>query len=232
MSPYRPLMASSRARTMARALSRVSSIFGRRIGIGDDARAGLDVGLPALEQDAADGDAEVQVAREVEVAHRAGVEAAPRGLELVDDLHGAHLRRARHGARGEARHQRVEPIAVLGQLALDHRHQVHHVRVALERHERRDPHGAVVAHAADVVAAQVHEHHVLGLLLLVALQLLGEPHVLFVRLAARPRARDRMRHGVPALDPHQHLRRRPDDRAVAHAQKNMYGDGFTWRSAR
>ena len=44
---------------------------------------------------------------------------------------------------------------------------------------------AVLADAADVVAAEVDEHDVLGALLLVALQLLGETQVLFVVAPAR-----------------------------------------------
>ena len=92
---------------------------------------------------------------------------------------------------------------------------------------------AVLADAADVVAAEVDEHHVLGALLLVALQLLGQPHVLVVVAAARPRAGDRMRLDARAL------RRAPASPATSRRStappmrmKYMYGDGFTCRSAR
>ena len=64
------------------------------------------------------------------------------------------------------------------------------MRVALERHELRHAHDAVVADAAEVVAAEVDEHDVLGAFLLVALQLLAEAHVLLV---VAPRGR------VPAI---------------------------------
>ena len=74
---------------------------------------------------------------------------------------------------GKHGHQRVEPIVILGQLPFDDRDQVHHVRVALERHEGRHAHAAVVADAAEIVAAEIDEHDVLGALLLVALQLVG-----------------------------------------------------------
>ena len=40
--------------------------------------------------------------------------------------------------------------------------------------------------------AEIDEHHVLGALLFVALQLLGEPHILFVITAAWPGAGNRM----------------------------------------
>ena len=80
-----------------------------------------------------------------------------------------------------------------------------------------------VAHAPDVVAPEIHQHDVLGALLLVALQLLAEPDVLSSVAPARPRAGDRMRLHLAALDAHQHLRRRADDRAVADAQEIHVG---------
>ena len=50
---------------------------------------------------------------------------------------------------------------------------------------------AVVADPAEVVAAEIDEHDVLGALLLVALQLVGEALIFFVGPAARPRAGNR-----------------------------------------
>ncbi len=97
------------------------------------------------------------------------------------------------------------------------------MRVALERHVGRHAHRAVLGHAADVVAPEVDEHHVLGTLLLVALQLLGQPHIFFLVPPARPRAGNRVRLDATALDPHQHLRRRADDGAVADAQEIHVG---------
>ena len=119
---------------------------------------------------------------------------------------------------GKQATQGVEPVATLGQPALDARDEVHDVRVALDGHELRHPHGAGVAHAADVVAAEVDQHDVLGALLLVALQLLAEPEVLLRGGAARARAGDRVRLDLAVLDAHQHLGRRADDRDVADAR--------------
>ena len=48
-----------------------------------------------------------------------------------------------------------------------------HVRVGLDAHQLVDRDAAVLAHAAEVVAAEVDEHHVLGALLLVGEQLPG-----------------------------------------------------------
>ena len=65
--------------------------------------------------------------------------------------------------------------------------------------------------AAEVVAAEVHEHHVLGALLGVAAQLVGEPVVVGRRRAARPRAGDRVRRHAVADDLEQQLRAGADD---------------------
>ncbi len=146
---------------------------------------------PSRMRDGADRDAEIEVAGEVDVADRPGVEVAARRLQLGEDLHRADLRRARDGAGRKARHQRVEMIVVVGELALHRRDQVHHVRVALEPHVLRHAHGAGLADAADVVPAEIDQHHVLGALLLVALQLVGR--------AADPLPRSRPRGRVPAI---------------------------------
>ena len=63
---------------------------------------------------------------------------------------------------------------------------------------------------------EVDEHHVLGALLLVAAQLVGEPLILVGRRAATARAGNRMRLDVPAFDAHEHLGRRADDGLLAH----------------
>ena len=97
-------------------------------------------------------------------------------------------------------------VAILGEPAVDRRHEVHDVRVALERHVLRHAHRAVFADAPEVVASEIDEHDVLGAFLLVALQLFGQPQILFVVRAARPRAGNRVRLHAPSLDTHEHLR--------------------------
>ena len=69
---------------------------------------------------------------------------------------------------------------------------MHDVRVALDVKDLRHLDGAGLGDAADVVAAEVEQHDVLGELLLVVAQLLGEPLVLEGVRAARPRAGDRV----------------------------------------
>ena len=66
-----------RPRLVARLL-----VLGRRVRVGDDAGAGLDARAAVADRDRADRDAEVEVAGEVDVADRAGVDVAARRLEL------------------------------------------------------------------------------------------------------------------------------------------------------
>src|SRR5205809_7428149 len=73
--------------------------FVLRNRIGDDPGGGLHVEPAILHYAGANGDGEIEVAVEAEVTRRARVDAALLGLELVDDLHRAHLGRARDRAR-------------------------------------------------------------------------------------------------------------------------------------
>src|SRR5205823_13098809 len=64
------------------------------VAVRHDPGAGLDGGCAVGgDQHGANGDGRVEVPGEVEVADHARVGASLGGLELVDDLHGAHLRR-------------------------------------------------------------------------------------------------------------------------------------------
>src|SRR5204863_7727336 len=94
--------AHQRARLVERLLPLA---VGRRVV--DDAAAGLRIEDAALDDSGAQRDRGVHVVLEREVADRAGVNAAAGGLELVDDLHRAHLGRAGHGARRERGAQHV-----------------------------------------------------------------------------------------------------------------------------
>src|SRR5689334_8989616 len=92
-------------------------VLGGRIAVGNDAAAGLDHHLAVLDDGGAQHDAGVHAAIAREIADGAGIEVAALGLELVDDLHGAHLRRARERAGGEARDQRIHRIETRVDLA-------------------------------------------------------------------------------------------------------------------
>ena len=152
-----------------------------RDGPGDDPGARVDVGLALLEDRAADGDRGVEVAVVAEVADGAAVQPAALALGGRDELHRADLGRARERAGREDRAERVERVELGLEPRLDVRDEVEDVAVALDLHVLADRHGPRPRDAAEVVAPEVDEHHVLGALLGVAP---GAP-----RRAARPRGR-------------------------------------------
>src|SRR5262245_31628413 len=87
-------------------------VLGRRVRIGDDAGARLHVRPTAFDEHGANRDTEIQVACEIQIADRARVDTTTPVLERGDDLHRTHLRRARHGSRGEAGDERIETIVL------------------------------------------------------------------------------------------------------------------------
>ncbi len=78
-------------------------VLGGGIGVGDDARSRLQVRDAVRQDDRADGDAGVERPVRQRVADRARVRPAPVSLELRDQLHGAHLRRAGDASRRGSR---------------------------------------------------------------------------------------------------------------------------------
>ena len=78
-------------------------VLGLGVAVGDHAAARLDVHAPVLDQRGPQRDAGVHRAVGGEVADGTGVEAAPLGLQLVDDLHRPDLGRAADRAGREAR---------------------------------------------------------------------------------------------------------------------------------
>src|SRR5690606_7823585 len=161
----------------------------RRIRVGDDAGAGAEAQRIAGNLGAADQDVEVEVAAAVQPAHGAGIGAAPDAFELGDDLHAAHLGRAGDGAAGEHRAQHPARRGVFAQAAAHVAGDVVHVGVALHHHQLVDLDAAGSADAAEVVALEVDQHHVLGALLGVADQL-ADASGFVVAPQPRPRAGD------------------------------------------
>ncbi len=114
---------------------------------------------------------------------------------------------------------------MVGEVGFDARHQVHHVAVVLDLLEARHPHGAGHADPADVVAAEVDQHHVLGPFLGVGGEVFGEPAVAFGVDAARPGAGDRPGLQAAAGLAHQHLGRGADQGAVGQLEQHHVGAG-------
>ena len=91
--------------------------------------------------------------------------------------------------------------------------------VALQRHQLVDVHRAEAGDPPDVVAGQVDQHHVLGDLLRVLLQLAGHAPVVVVGAAAAAGAGDRAGDHLAVDQLHQRLGRRADDRDLGVAQE-------------
>src|SRR5690606_33198636 len=133
-----------------------------RIGVVDDAGAGLHVQAAVLDHRGADRDGGVGVAVPADVADRAGIDVALDRLQFADDLQRADLGRAADGAGGEGGAQHVGVAQPRLQRAGDFADDVHDVAVALDHELFADPDAARLADAADVVAAEVDQHQVLG----------------------------------------------------------------------
>ena len=161
--------------------------FRARIGVRHDSGRSLHVQAPVFHHRGPDRDRHVHVAIEAEVADRAAIDPALDRLQLVDDLHGAHLRRPGHRARGEACLEDIDRIEPGREATLDIRDDVHDVRVALDHHALGNLDGPGRRDPADVVAPEVDQHHVLGALLGIGEQLLRRsPRPLRSRAAGRP----------------------------------------------
>ena len=112
-------------------------ILARGHRIRDQTRTRLHAGQAFLHHHGANGDAGVEIAGKIQIENRAGVDAATRGFELVDDFHGANLGRTGDSSAREAGGESVEAIDVGAQTAAQARYQVHDMGVALDHHELR-----------------------------------------------------------------------------------------------
>ena len=95
---------------------------------------------------------------------------------------------------------------------------VHDVAVALDGEALGDAHRADLGDAADVVAAEVEQHQVLGALLGVGQQLGFQRLVLLGRGAAPARAGERADRHLAVAHAHQDLGRRADQREGAEVE--------------
>ena len=161
----------------------------------------------ATNERGADGDGRIEVAREVDVADHAAIEASASGLEVVDDRHRAGLRRTRQRAGREGRDKGIECRSVRLERPHHGRDQVHHMGVALDLHELHDLNRSGETHAPEVVAPEVHEHEVLRTLLLVGQETLDKCRILLGCRATRARPRDGMHAASTFVHRDQRLRR-------------------------
>src|SRR6266851_2801778 len=188
-------------------------------GIGDDSASGLHVGDTIFDDHSSQRDAGVQITSKIHVQHAAGIDAAAGALQFFDDFHGADLGRAGDSAGGKASHQRVQAIHIFAETATQSGDDVHDVGETLDGHELLDFDGAVIADAAEIVAAEIDKHDVLGAFLFAAEQLFFEALVFGFVFAAGPSSGDGAVENIAALDFHEHFGRAAHDRDVVHLQK-------------
>mmetsp|Transcript_21136 Transcript_21136/g.68381 ORF Transcript_21136/g.68381 Transcript_21136/m.68381 type:complete len:375 (+) Transcript_21136:286-1410(+) len=192
--------------------------------VGDDAGARLEVARPlparprvgvrvervvvlVRDDHGPERERHVEAPEEGDDADAAAEGPAPVRFQIVDDLHRAHLGRAAHRPRGQRRAERIPHIEAGFERARDGGGDVHNVRVSFHLHELLHFDRAALGDGADVVAAEVDEHDVLGALLLVREKLHLDALVLFRAGPARARAGERAVRHLPLLDPAQNLGR-------------------------
>ena len=133
--------------------------------------------------------------------------------------------RAGQRAGREDRAKRIERVELGSQAPFDVADQVEDVAVALDLHVLADGHRPGPGHPAQVVAAEVDQHDVLGPLLGVGLELLGEQGILAGVRAARPGPGDRVRGQAVALDLEEQLGRGADDLVARRAHEEQVRAG-------
>ena len=152
----------------------------------NDAAAGLIAVAIAAEDERANGDGLIHVPAPAEITHGAAVQLPPHRLEFVDDLHGAYLRCTHQRAGGERGRKQIERILAGSQLTVDSADDVHDVAVALDDAVGIHSHGTRRRHSAEIVAGEIDQHDVLGVLLGVGQQLRLEIGIALRIGATRP----------------------------------------------
>ena len=123
---------------------------------------------------------------------------------------------------GKAGRKRIERVVFRRELALDVRDDVHHVAVALDEELVGHLHGADLGDAADIVAAEIEQHQVLGALLRIGEQL--APRRPCPRAGSSPRgtrAGDRAHRDGAVAHAHQDFRARARDREAAEIEEEQ-----------
>src|SRR4029077_3823034 len=131
-----------------------------RIGIRDNAGAGIDECTLPLHDYRADDNAGIQVSIVSEVSDRPGIEPALFGFQLADNLHRANFWSARYRARGKRGNKQIKGGFAGGKPAPNIGDDVDNMRVTLYGHQFVDFDTANLSDAPNVVAPQIDQHDV------------------------------------------------------------------------
>ena len=213
------------AAAIGRALVEGLLEFPARVGVGHDAAAGTEPHAAAGQLQGADGDVELEAGDRAGEADRAGVDLAAGGLELGDDAQRLHLGRAGDRAWRKGRAQDVSVAHAVPQPPVDVGHQVPEPGVGLGGGLPRGDDRAVLAHATQVVAHEVDDHHVLGGVLDRAAQMHERRGGRRRVGAPRDRALDGAGHDAPAPPAQEELGRQGGDPAAGGVKRG----GVGWR---
>ena len=175
-----------------RALTTVSAHSAGRVALPGDPATDVERQPPTVRHERPDQDARLHRAVRPDPAERPGVRTAPHRLEPLEDLHRPDLRRAGDRAAGKRGREQVERVAAVGEDAGHGRDEMLDRRGPFEAAEPRHADAPRATDTAEVVAQDVHDHHVLGPVLGAGEQLAGEASVLVAVPAARPGALDRV----------------------------------------
>ncbi len=199
--------------------------FGFFVGIGHDAAAALHIQGLVFNHGGADGDGQVHIVVEAPATCRAAIDAAFGRLQLFDDFQRANFWGAGECAGREGGGEHVHIRYAGFQTAFDIGNDVHHMRIALNHHFFGNADAAGFAHAADIVAAQINQHHVFGDFFGIAEQILLLRQIFGGGFAAQAGAGNGAHDDVVALAPHQNLGRGADHMEIAEIVVKHIGRG-------
>ena len=129
-------------------------------GVAGDATAHPIEQSIGLDLHRANGHAEARSATGAHHPDGTAVHTARSGLALTDDRHGLVLGGSNNGATGEQRGQHIDPAETISEVRTHVRRHLPHTGQRLQMKQPRHPHRKRLGHPRQIVANQVHDHHV------------------------------------------------------------------------
>ncbi|MNH23697.1 hypothetical protein D3C79_836060 [compost metagenome] len=175
--------------------------------------------LAILDHRSTNGNCGIHVAVPGKIADSTAVNPTLDRFQLVDNLHRADLGRTRQGASRQNRPQCIHRRQAFTQLAGNVGNNVHHVGVTLDHHLLGQAHTAGRRHTADIVAAQIDQHQVLGNFLVVRQQVVFQRTIGLFGRTTRAGTGNRAHGDQVVLDTYQHFGRAADHMEVTEVEE-------------